>query len=68
MYKTTMKQLGIHNVKIEHNNKQETCHFFVVLGNSQALPGMPDRETLNVLTINCTQTEHNQIYNKAEDE
>ena len=48
----------------------KTCDFFVVPGNSQALLGMPDIDTLDVLTINCntkdTQTQNQQIYNKTE--
>ena len=39
---STITQLGICKVKIEHNNKQKICNFFVVLGNRQALLGMLD--------------------------
>ena len=42
-----------------------------MLGNGQALLGMPDIEILDVLTINCNtidmQTQNEQIYNKIED-
>ena len=48
------------------------CDFFVVPGTGQALLGMPDIETLYVLTVNCnttdTQTQNEQIYSKVEDE
>ena len=39
-------------VKLQHNNKQKLCKFFVVPGNGQALLGMPDIDTLNIITIN----------------
>ena len=51
--RTTIAQLGIHKVKIEHNNKLKICNIFVVPGNRQALLGMPDIEILNILTMNC---------------
>ena len=50
---TTVTQLGIYEVKIEHNNKHKKCNLFVVPGNGQALLGMPDIEILNILNINC---------------
>ena len=57
---------------MEHNNKQKTCEFFVVAGNSQAFLGMLAIETGAFLTINCNtinmQTQHEQIYSKTEDE
>ena len=52
-YNRTTTQLGICKVKIEHNIKQKLCDFFVALGNGQVLLGMPDIETLDILTINC---------------
>ena len=45
--------VGIHKVKIEHNNKQKMCKFFVGPGNGQALPNMPYIETLKIIHINC---------------
>ena len=46
-------KLSMCTVKIEHNNKQKLCNFFVVKGNRQALLGLPYIEILNILTINC---------------
>ena len=40
-------------VKLEHNNIQKMCKFFVVPGNRQALLGMPDIDRLNIMKINC---------------
>ena len=41
-------------------------------GNGQAFLGMPGKETLDILTINCNttemQTQTEQIYNKEENE
>ena len=39
---------------MENNNKHKTCIFFVVLGDGEALLGMPDIELLNILNINCS--------------
>ena len=65
MYKqTTIMQLGICRVKIEHNNKHKMYNFFVVPGNGQALLGMPDTEILNVLTI-CCKTIHTMEADKG---
>ena len=50
---TTIIQLGICKVKIEHKNKQNSCTFFVVPGNGQVLLGIPRIEILNIPTINC---------------
>ena len=65
MYKTAIMWLGIWKVKIEHNNKQKTYDFFVVQGNGQALLGMLDTESLNVLTINCNTTYTHKKMNKS---
>ena len=60
-------QLGICKVEIEPviNKKGE---FFVLPGNGQALLGIPDTDTLHVLTINCNtidmQTQNEQMNNK----
>ena len=56
-YKTTITQLGICTVKIEHNNKHEMCQFFVVLGNGKALLGIPDIDVLNIINININTTD-----------
>ena len=37
---------------VEHNNNKEKCRFLVVLGNGQALLGMPDTNVLNIIKIN----------------
>ena len=49
---TTITQLGICKVKMEHNNKQKICNFFVILENGQMLLGMSDIEMLNIWTVN----------------
>ena len=59
--RTTATQLGICKIKIEHNNKQRMCNFFVVLGNRQPLLGMPDIEILDILTINCNTMVHGML-------
>ena len=57
-------------VKSEHNNKWKAYEIFVVPGNGQTMWGMPDIETLDVLTINCNttelQTQREQIHSKME--
>ena len=45
--------MGICKVKIEHNNKQKICKFFVLTGNGKALLGMPHIDILNIIQINC---------------
>ena len=50
--KTKTTQLGIYKVNNEDNNKEKTCKFIIVQGSSQALLGMSDIDSLNVLTIN----------------
>ena len=49
----TITQLGRFEVKVENNNRVKLCTLFVVPGNGQALLGMPDTETLDILPINC---------------
>ena len=51
--RTIIKQLGICKVKTEHNIRQRICKFLLVAGNGQALLGMPDIDTLNIIHINC---------------
>ena len=50
---TTIMQLDICKVKVEHNMICKICNFFVVPGNRQALLGPADIELLNILTISC---------------
>ena len=45
-------QLGTCAVTIEHENNKRNCEFFVVLGNGQALLGMPDTAALKIININ----------------
>ena len=45
-------QLGMCIVVIEHKNNKKKCTFFVVPGNGQALLGIPDTDTLNIIKIN----------------
>ena len=49
---TYITQLGTCVVKIKFKNSKKHCVFFVVLGNSQALLGMPDTAALNILNLN----------------
>ena len=58
--KTTITQLGTCTVEIEHKNKNKLCKFSVVLGNGQALLGMADIDTLDIININIHSigTEH----------
>ena len=44
-------------VKIEHNYKQKMCNFFKVLGDGQALLGMPDIDTLKMINRNVNTVE-----------
>ena len=50
---TTITQLGICRVKLEHDSEHKVCSFIVVPDNGQVLLGMPNIEILNILTINC---------------
>ena len=51
--KTIIPQYSIWIIKLKHKYQQKLCRFFLVLRNSQALLGMPDIETPDVLPINC---------------
>ena len=51
--KTTITQLGMCQVKLEYNNIEKMCKFFVVSGKGQALLGMPEIDMLNIMRINC---------------
>ena len=59
--RTTITQLGICKLKMEHNNKHKICNFFVVPGNGQALLGMPDIKTLDILTITCNTIDTQEV-------
>ena len=50
--RTTITQLGMCTVIVEHKNHKKKCRFFVVLGNGQALLGMSDTDVLNIIKIN----------------
>ena len=54
--KSTVPQLGICHVTINHKKKKKLFQFFVVPRNGQALLSMPDIETLDIYTINCNRT------------
>ena len=49
---THITQLGTCAVTIKFKNSKKHCVFFVVLGNGQALPGMPDIAALKMLNLN----------------
>ena len=53
----TIMQMGRCKVKVEDKNRVKICSFFVVPGNGQALLGMPDIKTLDILTVNCNTIE-----------
>ena len=44
-------------VTIEYKNNRRKCEFFVVLGNGQALLGMPDTAGLNIINVNIDSLE-----------
>ena len=50
--KTTTTQLGTCLVELGHKNNMRKCRFFVVPRNGQAMLGMPDIDTLNILKVN----------------
>ena len=49
---TYIAQLGTCTVTIKFKNSKKHCVFFVVLGNGQALLGLPDTAALNILNLN----------------
>ena len=51
--KTTITQLGMCTVIVEHNNNNDKkkCGLFVVPGNGETLLGMPDTDMLNIIKI-----------------
>ena len=50
--KTNITQLGICTVVIKFKNIKKRCVFYVVLGNSPALLGMPDTAALKLINVN----------------
>ena len=52
MKSTMITQLDMCKVKLQHNIKPKFCKFFVLLGNRQALLGMPTINMLCIITIN----------------
>ena len=58
---TTITQLSRFTVRIENKNKIKMCSFFVVPRKRQHLLGMPDIETLVILTINCKTIEMKEV-------
>ena len=50
--KTTITQLGMCKVKLEYNNIQKYLQVLCSSRNGQALLGMPDIDTLNIIMIN----------------
>ena len=55
--KTFIIQLGTCTVIISYKNNRRKCEFFVVLGNGQALLGMPDTAALNMINVNIDSIE-----------
>ena len=50
---TTITQLAICRIKLEHNNKFKICNSFVIPETGQVLLGMPDIKLLNIFTMSC---------------
>ena len=55
--KTFLKQIGTCTVIITYKNNKKKCEFFVVVGNGQALLGMPDTAALNIINVNIDSIE-----------
>ena len=49
---TTITQLGMCTLLVEHKNNKKKCRFLVVPRNGQVLLGMSDTDTLNIININ----------------
>ena len=47
-----IEQLGTCAVTMKFKNLKKQCVFFLVLGNSQVLLGMPDMAVLNIIKLN----------------
>ena len=63
------KDIGVCRVTVMHKDKQNPCRFFVVPGGGQALLGIPDVETLELLGVNCNKNRakpHEQAVQWAE--
>ena len=55
--KSFITKLGKCAVIIVYTSNKRKCEFFVVLGNGQALLGMPDTAALNIININIDSIE-----------
>ena len=55
--KTFITHLGTCAAILSYKNNRRKCEFFVVLGNGQALLGMPDTATLNIINVNIDSIE-----------
>ena len=55
--KAIITQLGTFAVIISYKNNRRKCDFFVVPENGQALLGMPDTVTLNIIKVNIDSIE-----------
>ena len=62
--RTTITQLGICKVKIEHNNKDKIYNFFVFPRNGQTLLGMPDINKTKHYNYKLQETEEADRANK----
>ena len=51
LMQTFIIQLRTCAVTIEYKNNRRKCEFFVVLGNGQALLGMPDTAAINIINV-----------------
>ena len=52
-------------VKLQQNNKQNICKFFVVPGKGQTLLDMPDINSLNIINFNTIDTQKTDRANKC---
>ena len=57
--------MGMCKVKLEHNNQDKICNFFVFPRYGQALEGMADKIKINITTMNCN-TIDTQETNRAD--
>ena len=60
--KTVITQLGTCVVIINYKDNKNKCEFFVVPRNGQALLGMPDTATLNIINVNIDTIEAASMY------
>ena len=61
---TTITQLGICRVKVEHKNKWKMCNFIVDPGIGQALLGIPNGIS-NILSLSCNTVGTEKPYTDA---